>query len=102
MPRSLPLIAGLALPLAGACGGGSGSTASTTPTPTATAVDTCAKAHHCSPGRAHWSPWLSTGGAWAAQTGSYALLPLHDHDAMGWRYVLSSTPPQPPPVPQPM
>jgi hypothetical protein len=164
MPRSLPLIAGLTLLVAGACGGGnSGSTASTTTAPTATAVNTCAKAHQsphvaylvvqhlagqtiercagftgdtidgatvmqetgtqfqmgtsamcqvdhepaqfsdCSPDQAHWTLWLYTGGAWTAQTGSYAQLQLHDRDGMGWRYVLSSTPPpSPPPAPQPM
>jgi hypothetical protein len=57
----------------------------------------------CAPDGAHWSLWLYTGGAWTAQTGSYAQLLLHDHDALGWRYVLSSSPaPSPPPAPQPM
>lgn len=57
----------------------------------------------CSPDQAHWSLWLYTGGAWAAESGSYAQLQLHDHDALGWRYVLSSSPaPSPPPAPQPM
>jgi hypothetical protein len=161
MPRTLTLIAGLALLAAGACGGGGA--ASSTPTPTASTVNTCAKAHQsphvaylvvqhlsgatiercagfggdaidgatvmqetatqfqmgasamcqvdhepqqfteCSVDQAHWSLWLYTGGAWTAQTGSYAQLQLHDHDALGWRYVLSSSPaPSPPPAPQPM
>lgn len=57
----------------------------------------------CTTDQAHWALWLYTGGAWTAQSGSYAQLQLHDHDALGWRYVVSSSSaPSPPPVPQPM
>jgi hypothetical protein len=163
MSRSLSLIAGLVLLVAGGCGSGGAASASPPATAAGTAVNTCARAHQskhvaylvvqhlsgqtiqrcagfdgdtidgaavmqataiqfqagsnavcqidrepqqlseCSPDQAHWSLWLYTGGAWTAQAGAYGQLQLHDRDALGWRYVLSSVPPpSPPPAPRPM
>ncbi len=57
----------------------------------------------CSSEQAHWALWLYTAGAWRAPTSGYGQLQLHDHDALGWRYVASSLPsPSPPIAPQPL
>ena len=57
----------------------------------------------CSAEQAHWALWLYVAGAWSAPTGGYSQLQLHDHDAVGWRYVVSSVPsPSPPIAPQPL
>ena len=163
MPRSLSVIAALALVVAIGCGGTEGTGGSPTPASAATAVNTCAKAHQskhlaylvvahlsgqtiercagfdgdtigadtvmkatgiqyqavgtmvcqidhepqqvsdCSPERAHWSLWLYTAGAWTVPSVGYGQLQLHDHDALGWRYVASPVPsPSPPIAPRPL
>jgi len=54
----------------------------------------------CSSEQAHWSLWLYSGGGWTQPAAPYAQLQLHDRDALGWRYVVSSvTSPPPPPRP---
>jgi hypothetical protein len=57
----------------------------------------------CSTEQAQWTLWLYSAGAWSTPATSYTQLQLHDHEALGWRYVTSSVPPPSPPiVPQPL
>jgi hypothetical protein len=48
-----------------------------------------------------WWTFIEASGAWTcAQTG-YAAVKLHDKEAIGWRYILSTDPcPPPPPLAQ--
>jgi hypothetical protein len=57
----------------------------------------------CSTEQAHWVLWHYTAGAWRVSTVGLGGLQLHDHDAVGWRYVPSASPsPSPPIAPQPL
>jgi hypothetical protein len=55
----------------------------------------------CSSEQAHWSLWMYGGGEWTQPTVAYTELQLHDREALGWRYVISSVA-SPPPTPRPL
>ncbi|MDQ6772745.1 MAG: hypothetical protein M3024_07125 [Candidatus Dormibacteraeota bacterium] len=49
----------------------------------------------------YWSLWLDSGGAWQSAQVGISEIQVHDHEALGWRYVSASDPsPSPPPSPK--